>query len=432
MEKKLNKGNQSNYEIVVISNQEEQQRFKDKMLRRFGADMKIAGFRKGHIPLNIIEKNIEPQYIKVWIYEEIINAWLKDILDNNKEIRFMGEPYNVQDETKEGLLTIKFKLDVYPEVIVKDQKREAEKIETIKTSVDKKEIDEAMVNLKKNYADYKDTEVIKENTVSKVNIEYLDKKWESIDKWTTYVWEPEFAEFDFFKKTFLNKKRNDEFEITYKEKDLPPTIKYNKGDENKLKEITKIKFTITDVKKIVLPEMTKETIKKLFGPETEVKNEKELRKYIEKNLWQNKEDAELVKSVETYINNIRWKSIQVTIPKTLIDEEQKSRIQNLEQRFGSKEKVEEYFKSLGQEKAKIFLEDIQRSAVESLEKFFILQKIVELLKLDVDRKSKEPLHIEKKLYEKLNWTKQKTTAKKTTAKKTPIKKATTKKVKKAK
>jgi hypothetical protein len=36
--------------------------------------------------------------------------------------------------------------------------------------------------------------------------------------------------------------------------------------------------------------------------------------------------------------------------------------------------MEEYFKNMGDEKAKAFFEDITKAAEESLEKFFILQK----------------------------------------------------------
>jgi FKBP-type peptidyl-prolyl cis-trans isomerase (trigger factor) len=147
--------------------------------------------------------------------------------------------------------------------------------------------------------------------------------------------------------------------------------------------------------------MTEENIKKLFGEESEVKTEKELFDFIEKNLSQNKRDTELVKTIEGYINNIKDKGFEVTIPKTLIDEEQKTRIKSMEQRFGGKDKLEAYFKNLGEEKGQIFLDDIRKSAQESLEKFFILQKAIELLEVNVDRKSQEQLHVEKKLYEKL-------------------------------
>lgn len=56
---------------------------------------------------------------------------------------------------------------------------------------------------------------------------------------------------------------------------------------------------------------------------------------------------------------------------------------------------------MGDEKGKAFLDDIKRAAKESLEKFFILQKMVEALKIDINREKPETLEVERKLYEKL-------------------------------
>ncbi|NOZ44094.1 MAG: hypothetical protein GXP45_02960, partial [bacterium] len=48
----------------------------------------------------MVEKNVEAQYIKIGIYEELINNTLKEILDENKKIKFMGEPYDIHEEEK--------------------------------------------------------------------------------------------------------------------------------------------------------------------------------------------------------------------------------------------------------------------------------------------------------------------------------------------
>jgi hypothetical protein len=63
--------------------------------------------------------------------------------------------------------------------------------------------------------------------------------------------------------------------------------------------------------------------------------------------------------------------------------------------------MDEYFKKMGDEKAKAFFEDITKAAEESLEKFFILQKFTQLLNLEVDRNHAEHMAVEQKLYDKL-------------------------------
>ena len=115
------------------------------------------------------------------------------------------------------------------------------------------------------------------------------------------------------------------------------------------------------------------------------------------------------------------------IPKTMVDQELKVRMQNLEKRFGSAEKVKEYFQQLGEEKAKEFVEGVQTAAAESLEKFFILNKVTELLGLEIDWNSEqEPFFVEKQLYTKLVGELETPADEKKATKKAPAKKTTKK------
>jgi FKBP-type peptidyl-prolyl cis-trans isomerase (trigger factor) len=164
-----------------------------------------------------------------------------------------------------------------------------------------------------------------------------------------------------------------------------------------------LKATIKDVKKQILPDFTEENITKFFGKESEVTTEAELKDFIKKQLLSQKEQEGLIMAVEQFVSTIRKEAMSVAIPKTMVDEEFKSRIQSLEKRFGSKEKVEEYLKAMNEEQAKQFVDDIQKAANESLEKFFILNKITELLGIDIDRNTpSQDFAVERKLYEHFN------------------------------
>jgi len=117
-----------------------------------------------------------------------------------------------------------------------------------------------MMNIKKQYADYQDTDSIQLDTISKIALEYLDKEGKVIHTGHTYIGEQEFAEDPFFPKTFLNKKKDEIIELAHDEKKLPAVLHNKKSDV----KAEKIKLTVQDVKKIVLPEMTPEMLKKLF------------------------------------------------------------------------------------------------------------------------------------------------------------------------
>ena len=163
-------------------------------------------------------------------------------------------------------------------------------------------------------------------------------------------------------------------------------------------------------------------IVKLFWKEAEVKTNVELREYIKKEIIKQKEENWLVQIIEKYLSEIRKSGMNVVIPSTMINQELKVRMDNLKQRFWSEEKVADYFKQLWEEKAKEFVEWVQSAAKESLEKFFILNKVTELLWLEIDwQNEKEPFFVEKQIYSKLVGElpnkKEKAPAKKTTTKK---------------
>ena len=156
-----------------------------------------------------------------------------------------------------------------------------------------------------------------------------------------------------------------------------------------------------DCKKVVLPELTEAMLLQLFGKDSTVKTEEELKTFIHDTLAQQKFEADLIKSIEELLQTVKTQSMSVTIPKTLVDEEFATRMKSLQERFGGEEKLTQYFKQIGEEKGKAFLDDIKKAAKESLEKFFILQKMVQALNIDINREKPEHLEVEHKLYEKL-------------------------------
>ena len=419
MKHTLKKWKASNYEVEIIFTNDDKSKEKEHVLLTFQRDMEKPGYRKGHVPLDIVEKNVDPQYFEMAVTEHIINHALQHILEENADIRFIGEPYWYNQNKKDDETTVTIFLDVYPEVEIKAEDWKKESIKPISTKVEEKEIDEALNNLKKNYADYQDTDKLEKDTVSKLSLNFVDKKWETLEKGTSYIGEPEFNEDPFREKTFVGKKKWEVVDIKYDEKKLPIVLQV-KDKENKPETL---KVTIADVKKQILPEFTPETIEKLFWKQSEVKNEKELREYIKNQIAVQKEQNELIQWVEEYVSKIREKFMSVIIPKTMIDEEFKSRVHSLEHRFWSKEKVQEYMKSMTEEQAKDFIDSIQKASAESLEKFFILNKVAELLGIELDwENGAQNFWVERRIYEYFNPTDKKEEKKAAKAEKKETKK----------
>ena len=397
MEKQVKKWAHANYEIQLTITAKEFEDAKLIMLKEFQKDYKAAGFRKGSAPLDMVEKNIKPEYIAIGAYEKLINIGLQELLKEQPDIKLIGEPYDLKQEQKDGNTIMDLKLDIFPEVEVVNSDREKQSCTPIDNTATEEEIEGTLMNIKKQYADYQDSDTIELDTISKIALEYLDKEGKVIHTGHTYVGEQEFAEDPFFPKTFINKKKDEVIELAHDESKLPAVLHHKKSET----KADKIKLTIKDIKKIVLPDMTPDMLKKLFWDDTKLENQEDLIGYIKDSIEHQKYDQELIKKIEAVLQNLRNKAMKVMIPQTLINEELKTRMKSLEERLGGKEKMDDYFKKMGDEKSKAFFEDITKAAEESLEKFFILQKFTQLLKLDVDRNESAHMAVEQKLYDKL-------------------------------
>ncbi len=178
--------------------------------------------------LDMVKEKVSPQYITIGIYEELINTGIQEILADDKSAKFIGEPYDINQDQKDDKTIIMFKLDIYPEVEIKNTKREKVSIPAVDSKPTKEDMDNAVMQLKKNYADYKDTDTLTEETVSKVQVSFQDKDGKELHKTPVFIGEQEFSVDKFWAKTFVGKKKDETVEIAYTEKSLPQGLHYNK------------------------------------------------------------------------------------------------------------------------------------------------------------------------------------------------------------
>lgn len=114
-----------------------------------------------------------------------------------------------------------------------------------------------------------------------------------------------------------------------------------------------------------------------------------------------KSQNELIRIIDEYINSTK-ESFEIQIPKTMVESEYENRYNNYIQRFGSKENFEKTV--LADPKGKDMIEklqsEIRTASKTSLEKFFIFQKLIDILGIK-DVKRDQELDAETKLYEHL-------------------------------
>lgn len=398
MQYSLTKWNQSNYQIELTVSAEEITANKTKVLKNFQKDMSIQWFRKWHVPLDLVEKNVNQAYVMVAMHEEVIHKGTLQVVKEHEEIKFIWNIYDLQQQEKEWNTIFSYKLDVYPEVEIKNENRTSITIKPLDDTPTKEELENTMANLQKQYADYQPHDTIEEDTVSKISFQLIDKEGSEIEKGSLFIWKEDFDEFSILKDIYIWKKSNDEIKNDYTHDSLPPMLQAREEDNQE--KVVSIVSKIEDIRKVNLPERNEETIKKIFWNE-EVKTVEDLEKKISEVISTQKREWLLTTWIEDYLAKTK-DSFWIVLPKTLIEEEFSSRIDSLKERFWWEDWLKQYYEKIGEEEKNKMHEEIKTAAKTSLEKFFILRSLVEKLELEVTEDDwKKPLKIEETLYERV-------------------------------
>lgn len=370
MEKKVIEWNNSNIEVQLSISPEDYKKLKESALKEFAKDIEVAWYRKGKAPVEEVEKKVNPQYLETAIYENAVNDVLKEL---SKKYKLIWQIYDVNPGKKDENITLSFKVDVYPEVKVKN--KDYENVEPVLPNKDvtEEEIQKAIEWLKWQFAEYKDVEKVNsEENIVKLDLEYLDVDWKKIGDGKVFLAKEDFKEFPMLKNAFDGKEKWYSQEFDYSE-DLPTLLKSFKKDKDNL-DIKKVKATITEVKKAELPELSLANLKEWFGKE--YKKVEDFIKEVKDTLSIEKERAEITKFVEDLISKIKG-SFEVIVPKTLTDQEVQQRVNQLKQRYGGEQNFEQMLKSMKPEDVKKMYEDLNKAAKESVEKFLIVMKYAE-------------------------------------------------------
>jgi trigger factor len=385
--------------VTVELSQHDQDTLHQKTLQSLQWEVSVPWFRPGHVPLHMVEKQIKPEYLKMAFFEEAVNASIRAMLKEHEDKKFIGQPYDLNEEKKWDILIITYKLDSYPEAEVKNADWKKLSIPAINTSVTKEEVTQAISNLQKQYAEYKDADSIGKTTLVKAKYTMTDKDGNELHKGSAFFWEDEFTESELLWSAVEGKKKDDLVDIAYSETKLPHAVHYHPHGDETAKKIKTLHLTIVDIKESLLPDLhDAAALTKLFQS-PDITTFEQLTEKVTSVLGEQKEEQGLQQSVEAMLVEAK-SSLEVQIPETIIREEMGARIKQMWDRMGGEEWLKQYFAKIGEEKTSELYDDIKKSAVESLEKFFVLRKLVELFEIkDVNRDN--ALDAEKKIYAKL-------------------------------
>ena len=270
-----------NLELTLSITKEDYADKKVAKLKEHRKHAEIKGFRKGMVPMSLVEKMYGPSAL-VDAVNDVISSSLNDFINENK-LSIVGEPLPAEDQPKTEWVdgndfTFKFDLAQTPEINLELSKDDKIVLYNIEVSDEaKKEMKE---NLLKQYGSLEEGEAAKEDDFIIVDFEQGETKVEG-----AYVALRSISAA--VKPSFVGLKAGDSIDVNVNEAfenetDRASMLKVNKEELATLDPM--YKMTVKNVKTFVNAPVNQDTFDKVFG-EGVVKSEEEFdAKVAERNI----------------------------------------------------------------------------------------------------------------------------------------------------
>lgn len=349
----------------------------DYSFEKNNKNVTLKGFRKGHAPRNVFEKEygVEALYEEAlnYIFREQINEIVKD-----KELtkQFVGEFMPVLDEKIERGKAFKAALviDVYPEVTL--PKYKGVEVTKADTEVNAEELNNAIEMLRKPHSkkENKDSDTLENDDIAVFDFKgFVDG--EAFEGGEANNYELKIGSHQFipgFEDQMIGMKKGEE-------KDLNVTFPKEYGASHLAGKDAVFKVKLHEIKVEVLPELNDEFVKSLNLKD--VNTVEELKTSKTNELKERKTQAERDRQVDTIINNILDNTV-CDMPQSMIDE----RVNGLRAQYENQAKMynipfETFLQLVGLDKEKFEANTLEQGKRQALFNV-VMSKLIEVEKLE--------------------------------------------------
>lgn len=396
----VKKWDQSNYIVTATISAEQKKQYRDLVVLEYQKEATKPGFRKGHVPLAMVEEMLNPGSVMMAVLEEFVNQAVKQTVEAHPDTRWIGQVYKLdttefKTDTESGILS--FCLDVFPELVEKNDTWKKHTEKAYSTEVTDDEINATVDQLRSSYAQFDDVDVVDASSLMRLKLAHMDKKGDQLGHTKNqYLGQEELAKHTAIQKLFIDKKKGDIVEVPYKKAAEIELLAYTGEDTPHI-----VSCEIIDIKKKVLPELTQEFIDKTFTKDDEITSVEVLMSKVKETLLANKEQNALFEWVDIYLKGVD-SSFEIQIPQTMLDEEIKNRLDHLGKQLGGEKGLKSYLERMGEKESQAYIETIKEASLTSIHKYFVLKHLCDELKLDIDwSKNHSEGEVEKALYAKI-------------------------------
>ena len=350
------------YEVSVTRNGEELKHLKEHVLVHF-KDAKVDGFRKGHVPADVLEKKfkkeIEGEILNHIISEEYRKAVEENNLSPIADIKL--EKY----ENNEDNVEVVFTIPVLPEINLGDYK--SVKVEKEALDVNDEKVNAEIEIMRSNAGKLKevaDDEVAKDKDVTNINFEgFIDG--EAFDGGKAEGFDLTLGSksfIDTFEDQIIGHKKGDEFDVNV-------TFPEEYHAENLKGKPAVFKVKVNSIKRKEEAELNEDLAKELGYDSVEdlkVKTKENLTKREETRI----ENEYRGKVVDAVVDTVNFE-----IPEAVVEREIQFQINRFAQQLQMQGmSLNQYFEMTGQDIEKM-RESIKESAEKSVKRDLVLTEI---------------------------------------------------------
>jgi trigger factor len=281
LEFKVNDISQSEKEVEVTFSYDEIRSEIDSEVKKQTSKIQVPGFRKGKVPKHIIKQRYGDS-LEFEASEKVANTKFWEIA-KEKNLQPIGQPVMTDLDFKiENDFKFKIKYEVIPEIEVKDYTGQL--IEVPEINVKQEEVEKEIQHLLRSNSIQEETDLVgdDDNYLLDVELTRTDESGQPVADS-----KPEKLQIDLsnenvhadIKVNARGKKVGEKFKFHFHDEKM---VQNKEGQEEKVVEHFDYEVLILGIKKMTLPEMNEELIKK--ATKDKLSTEAELRSEIEKNI----------------------------------------------------------------------------------------------------------------------------------------------------
>ncbi|MEI7631893.1 MAG: trigger factor [bacterium] len=361
--------------LEISADQAELDKYKTKVLKKLASNVKVAGFRAGHAPIELIEKSLDQSALQNEFLDEALTA-LYTAAARSEKLR----PIKTPDVTMKKFVpftTLEFEatVPIVSKIVLPDYK--IIKVAKKPAKIEAKEVNDVIENLRTRAAVKNDVDRAAVDTDQLwIDFEGFDQKGDAIERADGKDYPLVIGSNTFipgFEPELIGKKPGDKTEFTL-------TFPKDYGVSSmKGKKVT-FKVTVNKVQEVVRPKID-DAFAGTLGPFTSMD---QLKLDIEKQLLADKEDA-VRRDHEAAVLKAIVAKTKVSVPKELIDEQVEMLIGEVRQNAIQRgQTYEELLVAEGKTEEEYIKETLAPEATDRVKAGLVLSEIAELEKITVE------------------------------------------------